>query len=45
LQQQQLQSKNPRTVATIVTKMTSGTLDFEKKNWGGKKKKKKGDRN
>jgi hypothetical protein len=38
--QQQLQSKNPRTIATTATKMTPGTRDFEKENWGGKKKKK-----
>jgi hypothetical protein len=42
--QQQLQSKNPRTIATTATKMTPGTRDFEKENWGGKKKKI-GDRN
>jgi hypothetical protein len=44
-QQQQLQSKNPRTVATTATKMTPGTRDFEKKKTGGKKREKGGDRN
>jgi hypothetical protein len=40
--QQQLQSKNPRTIAITATKMTPGIRDFEKENW---EKKKKGDRN
>jgi D-alanine-D-alanine ligase-like ATP-grasp enzyme len=38
LQQQQLQSKNPRTVVTTATKMTPGTRDFEKKKLEEKKK-------
>jgi hypothetical protein len=38
LQQQQLQSKNPRKVVTTATKMTPGTRDFEKKKLEEKKK-------